>query len=507
MITLSTQPTVPLNKWRPNPGAQEFALMQPPSVFEILYGGQRGGGKTDAGMVWIGHRRWTDINGNDHPVYTHPRYRGLVIRKNADDLSDWIERFRFMYAGIGANIGYRPYEIRFPSGAFLRTGHLKDDQAYTKYMGHEYQSTLIEELTQIPFEKWFLQLISSSRSTVPELKAQVFSTTNPGGRGHGWVKKRYVDPAPPSTVFTDQEGINKIFIPAGVEDNPVLIKNDPAYVKRLDAIKHVDEDLYKAWRLGSWDVFAGQAFREWSYEKHVIDGVRNKIEFSLDICDKFITFDWGYRDKAVAHWLALTPENRFGFRRIYLYREIVRTETDPEAWAALIKRFTDVEKVKFMVLPHDCFAHKLDKVTIADTFAKDIKINIVRGDTLAKGARLNRKAVLHRYLADAPDGQPYLLVHPSCRDFITSVPELQYDERNVEDVDTTGDDHAYDSATLGLVTIGYSPQHSKILIQQPKQVNAYPTWNTNQFGNVVPPNFWQKFEERRRIKPRDSEYV
>lgn len=480
--------------------------MQPPSVFEILYGGQRGGGKTDAGMVWVGHRRWVDAEGNEHAVMMHPRYRALVIRKNADDLSDWMERFRFMYAGTGVKIGYRPYEIRFPSGAFIRTGHLKDEQAYTKYQGHEYHSVLIEELTQIPTEKRYIQLINSCRSTTPELRPQVFNTTNPGNVGHSWVKHRWIDQAAPNSVFTDEEGINKIFIPAGIEDNPVLMQNDPAYVKRLDAIKHVDEDLYKAWRLGSWDVFAGQAFREFNYDTHVLDGVRNKIEFSLDVCEKIICFDWGYRDKAVAIWLALTPPNRFGFRRVYLYREIVRTQTDPEEWAQLIKKFTDVEKVKYMVLPHDAFAHKTNKTTIASVFSRDIGINIIRGDTLAKGARLNRKAMLHRYLAKAPDGRPYLLVHPSCRDFITSVPLLQYDDTNVEDIDTDGDDHSYDAATLGLVTIGYAPQHSKVLAPKTNLVQTYPTWHTNRYGNITAPNFWQEFERRRSTSPRDSEY-
>lgn len=504
MTSLKTQPTTTARKWRPHKGPQEFALRIPPSVFEILFGGARGPGKTDAGIIWVGNRRWKDDKGKSRPVYEHPRYRALVIRKNADDLSDWVERFRFMYPQ--AKVGYRPYEIRFPSGAFIRTGHLKDDQAYTKYQGHEYQSVLIEELTQVPYEKWYIQLTNSCRSTIPELRPQVFNTTNPGGRGHGWVKKRFIEPAPPNTVYTDEEGTHKIFIPAGIEDNPTLILNDPGYVKRLDAIKNVDEDLYKAWRLGSWDVFAGQAFRDWSYDKHVMSP-GNQMEFSLDICEKIITYDWGYRDKAVAHWLALTPVNRFGFRRVYMYREVVRTETDPEEWAALIKRFTDVEKVKYMVLPHDCFAHKTNKTTIASIFKKDIGINIVRGDTLAKGARLNRKSTLHRYLSDAPDGRPYLLVHPSCRDFITSIPELQYDEHNVEDIDTNGNDHAYDSATLGLVTLGYAPQDSKILQPRNKVVQTYPTWNTNQFGNVVAPNFWSEFDKRRTTKPQDSEYL
>jgi hypothetical protein len=492
--------------YKPHLGPQTFVLQQPPSVKEILFGGMRGGGKTLAGVLWIGNRQWVDKNGESQSVYKHPLYRALVIRKNADDLADWVDRVRTVYRQTGVNVAYRPYEIKFPSGALIRTGHLKDEQAYTKYQGSEFQSILTEELTQIPLEKRYVQLISSCRSTIPELRPQIFNTTNPGGLGHGWVKKRFVDKAPPNTVFTDSEGINRIFIPSSIDDNPTLKKNDPDYVRMLDNLKEVDVDLYKAWRLGSWDVFAGQAFREFAYDKHVIDGVNNKMEFSLDVCDKIICFDWGYRDKAVATWLALTPPNRFGFRRVYMYREIVRTETDPEAWAQIIRRFTDVEKVKFMVLPHDCFAHKLTKVTIADVFKRDIKINIVRGDTMAKGARLNRKAILHRYLGDAPDGKPYMLIHPSCRDFITAVPELQYDEHNVEDINTSGNDHSYDAATLGLISIGYAPQQSMILTPQVRSVQTFPTWQTNQFGNVVAPNFWNAMDQRRLTKPQDSEY-
>jgi hypothetical protein len=504
--TLQAAPTTPVNKWKPNPGPQTFALRQPPTVFEIMYGGQRGGGKTDAGMVWSGHRRWKDSSGNWQAVFQHPKYRALVIRKNADDLSDWIERFRFMYQGTGCKIGYQPAIIRFPSGALIRTGHLKDDQAYTKYQGHEYQSILIEELTQIPTEKRYIQLISSCRSTTPEIRPQVFTTTNPGGHGHAWVKERFVSPAEPMTVFS-VEGNNRIFIPAGIEDNPTLVEHDPGYVQRLEEIKHVDYELYKAWRLGSWDVFAGQAFREFDYAKHVIDGIHNKMEYSLDVCEKIITFDWGYRDKAAAHWLALTPENRYGVRHVYVYREIIRTETDPDEWAAIIKKFTDIEPVKYMVLPHDCFAHKQSKTTIASTFSQKIKINIRRGDTLAQGARLNRKAMLHLYLGDSPDGTPYMSFHPTCKDAIKTIPLLQYDERHVEDIDTTQDDHSYDSVTLGLVSLGYRPRKSELLLPRAKVVQTFPTWNTNQQGNITAPNFWQEFDRQKSIKPHDAEYM
>lgn len=229
--------------WAPHPGPQTEALSR--SEFEILYGGARGGGKTDAGIVWI-----------VEPT-ANPLYRGLVIRKNFDDLSDWIERSKVMYRCLGGEYRGTPARFVFPSGAVIRLGHLKDEDAYTKYQGHEYHRVLIEELTHIPSEQSYLKLISSCRSTVPGLKPQVFCTTNPGEAGHLWVKARFVDIGPPGkpVAFEDPvTGLKKwrIFIPAKVEDNPTLMERDPTYVAWLNSLP---EDLRKAWREGNWDVY------------------------------------------------------------------------------------------------------------------------------------------------------------------------------------------------------------------------------------------------------------
>lgn len=226
--------------WKPNPGVQTFALSQ--IVFELLYGGARGGGKTDAGIVWM-----------MRPIH-NPLYRGLVIRKNAEDLKDWVDRAERTYRTAGGVKTGNPAEFTFPSGAKIRTGHLKDESAYNKYQGHEYQRMLIEELTLIPNYESYEKLRASCRSTVPGLDARMFATTNPGEIGHVWVKKYFVDVATPMNMYRDPvTGRTRMFVPATVEDNPILMRADPDYVKSLDGIK--DESLRKAWRYGSWDVF------------------------------------------------------------------------------------------------------------------------------------------------------------------------------------------------------------------------------------------------------------
>ena len=385
---------------KPNPGPQEFVLSLPDDIFEILYGGSRGGGKTHAGMVWL-----TD------PIDI-PEYRALVIRKNADDLSDWIDRARQMYRSLGVKVAYKPAIFTFPSGAMIKCGHLKDDQAYTKYQGHEYQRMLIEELTQIPQERRYLQLISSCRSTIPGLKASVFLTANPGGSGHGWVKKRFVDVAEPNKLYLDPVSNRyRIFIPATIDDNPVLMKNDPNYVGTLEGLKATDEQLYKAWRWGSWEVFIGQAFSEFRRDVHVTD----RFPYPLADCRKIIGFDWGYNHAGSAQWIAICPENKQGVSRLYSYREIHQNKTTPELWAEQIAILTKHEPVDFIVMPHDTYSDREGKESIARIFKRTIEptgCRVIPGKTMSEGARVTRTALTHQNLSIAQDGDPYWQVHP-----------------------------------------------------------------------------------------------
>jgi phage terminase large subunit len=235
---------------------QEVALQRP--EYEILYGGARGPGKTDAGIVWLLRD------------YKNPLLRALIVRRSYTDLTDWIDRAKRMYAGLGVKTAGTPTQFHFPSGAIFYTGHLKDKDSYAKYIGHEYQRMLVEELTLIPYLKWYLQLISSCRSTVPDLEPRIFATTNPGNAGHVWVKNRFVLNAKNKTYVDPVTHRTRIFIPGKVGDNPVLQKLDPGYISFLDGLP---ENLRKAWRDGSWDIVAGQVFSTWNEEIHMIEPV------------------------------------------------------------------------------------------------------------------------------------------------------------------------------------------------------------------------------------------
>lgn len=441
---------------KPNPGRQEEALIVPFDVNEILYGGARGGGKTFAGLLWM-----------IEPEYVqNPSYRGLVVRRNAEDLKDWLDRAQSMYGAMGAHITGNPAVITFPSGAKIRTGHLSTDDAYTKYQGHEYQKILIEELTQIPTLDRYLRLISSARSTVPGLKPQVFATTNPGGVGHAWVKERWVDPAPPDTIFKGDDDMYRIFIPATMDDNPVLMANDPTYVHTIEALKDTDDMTYRAWRFGDWDVYVGQVFREWSPYKdgqpyHVIHALPENL--NLDACQVYIGFDWGYNDPTSFHWIAVCPEDATGTKRVYCYRELTGNATPPEEWADRLADIINNEPIKALVMPHDAYYQKNDSNTIEqrmrNEFARlkatrypNLNVPMEFAESGTHQNRVGRQTLLHSMLAEAPDGKPYMQVVDTCRNLIRTLPLLPYSERDPETVeDKNGTpDHWYDSLTYAL---------------------------------------------------------
>lgn len=425
--------------WKPHEGPQEDALRT--AAFELLFGGARGPGKTDAGVVWIGCKP---------ELIENPRYRALVIRRNADDLVDWIDRARLMYSRYKVQIVGRPYEIRFPSGAKIRTGHLRDANAYSKYQGHEYQRMLIEELTQIPQEKHYIQLIGSCRSTVDGIDARIFATTNPGGVGHAWVKRRFIDPSPPNTVFMGHDTERtRIFIPGRVEDNPTLLQKDPNYLRYLEGLKETDVELWKAWRLGDWDTFAGQYFREFRRDLHVLP-----YDYIPQADDIHIGgMDWGRADPFAfigtvirkIEWLNPETLNEHTFYRAITYKEVYGTEKRPEEWGEIIRTVVPLTKYRFIQADTQIYNPGNDKsMSIYEQFCQFDEEYRGRLRPASK-ERVGGWENMRKWLSIAPDGKPYWQINPSCTNLIRTLPELVHDENNVEDVDTTGEDHAEDA--------------------------------------------------------------
>jgi hypothetical protein len=269
----------------------------------------------------------------------HPYYRGLVLRRHAKDLADWCDRAEQMYRPMGGQrVGGNTPRFRFPGGEIIYTGHLKDLGAVYHYLGSQYHQILIEELTLIPTVDFYIRLLGSLRSIHLDLPAQIMSTTNPGGPGHGWVRSRFVRVydenglrVPSGTPFKGKDGNWRIFVPAKVEDNPILMERDPGYVAYLDDLP---EALRKAWRAGDWDSFAGQFFDEFRPEGP-IGNEKQKYPWANHVLadppelkpwwHRWMSGDWGYDHPSVIHWYCQHGESD----QIHVYKELYVRQVSP----------------------------------------------------------------------------------------------------------------------------------------------------------------------------------
>lgn len=448
-------------KWEPfaYPNPQFIALSRP--EYELLYGGARGGGKTDAGMVWLLRD------------YKHPLLRSLVIRRNSTDLTDWIDRAKRLYNGLGVKVVGNPPQFHFPSGAIFYTGHLKDADAYSKYIGHEYQRVLIEELTLIPYEKWYLQLISSCRSTIADLPARIFATTNPGNAGHLWVKARFVDVANNHTYLDPVTGRSRIFIPSRVDDNPVLMKMDPGYISFLDGLP---PNLRKAWREGSWDIVAGQVFSTWSNDTHVCEPFSIPSDWH-----RYAAMDWGSNRPLSIAWYAEDFDGRtYKYREAYFGREgevaaaddfIARTglEFSPDNVSIFMRRVMNdtKEDIEYCTADPACFSPRQHDrgPSIAEEMGEDHQDpetnKLLPGIPMRRGDndRINGLARVRQAISMAPDKKPWFVIFSICTNHIRTYPALSYDEVKTDDVNTDLEDHVYDMDRYHFMSRPFAPTH------------------------------------------------
>tara|TARA_R110001592_G_scaffold27006_10_gene100590 strand:+ start:4617 stop:5978 length:1362 start_codon:yes stop_codon:yes gene_type:complete len=425
-----------LTHWEPHP-RQAFALAR--SEFEIAFGGSRGGGKSSCLMAWMVEPKYLN----------NPLFRGLIIRRNYDDLRDYIDRATQMYKYLDVEVVGNPAEFRFPTGAIIRTGHLMDKQAYQKYQGHEYQKMGIEEATLIADEEDYLKLISSCRSTIG-LTPQIFLTCNPGGPGHNWFKKRFVDNPREKTFYDPVTSRTRIFIPSRIEDNPTLMREDPGYMEML---KGLPDELRRAWLDGDWDVYYGQYFSQWRYDVHVVEPFRIPSTWY-----KYRGIDYGYKAPLAVSWIAVSPK-----KEVYMYRDYYVSEMELSGHMDAINALSEGEDYKAtmgdpsMWIRNPQSMNRSDGVagshmSIADILRKN-GINCIK----ANNNRLSGWNLLREYLKWDDENPPKFHVFKTCNHFIETIPMLVHDLRRPEDLDTKGPDHLADSTRYALMHIG-SPE-------------------------------------------------
>ncbi len=416
---------------------------------EVLFGGAAGGGKSYGQLA-------------DALVYAL-KYKGsrqLILRRTFPELEHSIifTSMKFFPQKAGRYISAK-HTWEFLNGSLIEFGYCAAEKDVLRYQGAEYDVVRFDELTHFT-EAQYTYLLSRIRGVNPYPK-QMKSSTNPGGIGHTWVKRRFIDGHSPGEVFKDEKtGTSRIFIPSFVQDNVFLMRADRGYQKRLELLPEAER---KALLYGQCDIFDGQVFTEWQNSP---DGYKTRrwshVIKSFDIPKewrRFRTFDFGYAKPFAVSWFAVDTDGR-----AYNYRELYGCTGTPDTgvrWTAqrIAKEIREIEereekglKITGYADPAIWNATGSGEGSIAEMMERE-GVYFEKG----KNDRLAGKMQVHYRLAFDTEGIPMLYIFENCRNMIRTLPQLRYDSVNPEDVDTRQEDHLYDALKYFLMSDPIAP--------------------------------------------------
>ncbi len=462
--------------WTPQPRQKIFMQRR---ENEALYGGAAGGGKSDCAIAEA--LRQVHI----------PHYRGLILRKTYPQLSEMVDRSHEIYKPSFPDAKYneQKHSWTFPSGAKIYFGAMQHTKDRTNYQGKRYDFIDFDELTHFTWDE-YSYLFSRNRPNGAGTRCYIRAQANPGGIGHGWVKERFITPAPPMTPIYDDVKIvfpdgkseirrrSRIFVPSSIFDNEILMKNDPEYITRLAALP---ENEKRALLYGDWDSFSGQVFNEWRNNPdgyitrkntHVIEPFKIPSTWKI-----YRGFDFGYSRPFSVGWYAVDHDGR-----LYRIRELygcTGTPNEGVRWEPqeIARRIRQIEK-------EDTNLRGKHITGIADPSIFDES----RGESVAAmmerigiyfekadNTRIAGKMQLHNRLAFDENGVPMLYVFSTCKHFIRTIPALVYSESDVEDIDTATEDHIYDEVRyISMVNpINPPPKKYKEVVYDPLELTQY----------------------------------
>lgn len=466
--------------WEPFPGtSQELALTCP--VWEMLYTGTRGPGKTDTLLMDFAR----DIGqgwGSD--------WRGVLFRHEYKPLAEVVKKSEKWFHRIFPRARFLRSQGEFkwvwPDGEELLLRAFKRPSDYWDYHGHEYPWVGWEEITAWPTGECYHVMKSCNRSSRPGIPRRYRATCNPYGPGHNWVRAYFIDPAPAGVPFTaDRSNVAILAAEYGIEvpdgsalhtvtlhghysENAALMAAQPDYPAVIAAAAGNPEQA-KAWLSDDWDIVSGGMFDDlWDRKRHVIPQFTPPAEWRL-----YRTFDWGSTKPFSVGWWAeangepaiieggvFCPPRGSRIRFAEWYGWDGRTPnvglkmTDAAIGKGIVERekaMGDQRRIRPGPADPSIFSADPGQTSPADSMRAQ-GARFVPADNSA-GSRKRGWEAMRRMFAEAakdrPEG-PGLWVTANCRQFVRTIPTLPRSEKDPDDVDTDAEDHIGDETRYAL---------------------------------------------------------
>lgn len=452
------------------PTYRQYKLLTCP-VFELLAWGNRGGGKSD----WLLADFCNDVGrglGAD--------WRGLIIRREHKDLADIVERSKkripALFPGAKFHASADALGWTFPDGARLLFRHASRPEHISQFLGQEWPWLGFDELCNWSEPTLYFDIMSCARSSNSGVRPRIRAATNPWGPGAHWVKERFIDKAGQGVVIDEERklivgGVEQVHIISRVHaridfrDNDYLTSADPTYLAR---IAPNDPAKRRAWIDGEWDLSVGGFFSGiWDIGTHVIDPFRIPSHWRVDR-----SHDWGasaphctlYFAESPGEDVEIAPGVMYFFPRgtLIVIQEIYGWNGEPNKGCrqtdgeiardikAMDRTIQHLHGVRVVKGPADTqiFAAPQGKAII-DTYRAE-HVDFDPADK-TPGSRISgAKGIVDRMIASAPfgEGRPMeaagLFFFSTCIHCIRTIPKLQRDEKEPDDVDSDGEDHAFD---------------------------------------------------------------
>lgn len=399
------------NEWKPNAKQALFLALPaigPNAVKEALYGGGNGCGKSDVLLMYPVVKNW----------YQQSGFKQVFLRRTYVELrNEIVPRSRDYYRRLGAKFNASEMVWRFPredqfgatadkpEGAHIFLAHCEHEDDVHNFDSMEINLFTPDEL-QTATEWIYLYIgFTRVRTSNPNLPAIIRAGGMPGDIGHTFVKRRFVDPAPKGgKLIIGKAGVTRFYVHATVRDNPILLQNDPSYIRTLEALPEAEK---QARLYGSWDAYLGQVFEEFRDRKYP-DEPENALHViePFDIPDwwpKIIGMDWGFAPPAMTCILyaAISPAGQ-----VIVYREQTWQKTKIEEWCAEAKPYFDKENPKVINLCQSATQNRGQEHTILQQICNGLGRNDIQLSGNQAGSRVAGKMLLHEYLRWKPKFVP-----------------------------------------------------------------------------------------------------